>query len=419
LEKQRRQWKRTYLVASLLIAAFLPLGAFLRWEAWVYGWLLAWSGSLLVGAACVDYLPRRFSQPVGYALAAFSGLCASVLTAVYGPSGPSFGLLLALPLGVMAIAPSMPRAAFLAGAGTLTGGIVAISKHHQTFEFTLVWVALSVALTGVALLGARNFQRIWLAELDAQHGRMEALQQLAKTERRLAQLERLAVTGRITGAVGHEINNPLAVLKANLDVLREARRSGAQVADEDAVLDEMGQSVDRIARTVGAMRRLVQGEAAALGPVPLSPLVDEAWGKASALLSQVRAERPSAEALAALPDALGVGTLLSQALLDLLQNAAEAALAAAAAEGRWVRLTVLRDGGSLSLVVENGGEGLSPEVERRLFEPFVTTKGLRRSGLGLAVAREQALRCGGSLEGHNRPEGGAQFTLRLQVAPQQ
>ncbi len=320
-----------------------------------------------------------------------------------------FGLLLALPLGVMALVPSMPLAALLVGVGTLTGGIIQIVRFPPGREFAVIWVSLSVALTVIAVLGARGFRRVWVGELHAQREKQAALERLAESETRRAAGERLAVAGRLAAAVGHEINNPLAVVQAGVELLRDG---GASAEEFPEVLDELHQAAQQIARKVAAMRALAQGTAAELEAVPAPGWIGDAWERAAGALEGLTRELPALEGL---PPVQGLRPLLVQALEALLLNAAEAAREAPDPR-RKVRLTAEVKDGRLEVAVEDGGHGLTPEVQARLFEPFFTTRGPSRSGLGLAVAREQVLRCGGTLEGSNHPGGGARFTLSLPLA---
>ena len=184
------------------------------------------------------------------------------------------------------------------------------------------------------------------------------------------------------------------------------RAPGPPPEDQAEVLVEMQQAVEHMAKKVAAMRMLDQsdqGPAAALEPLALGALIEEAWSRAAPALAKVKAEHPPLEGLARV---LGVASLLEGALTELLLNAAET--------GGAVRVRVEVEVAHVVVSVEDAGPGLSADVEAHLFEPFFTTRGPSRSGLGLAVAREQVLRCGGSLEGANRREGGARFTLRLQ-----
>ena len=85
---------------------------------------------------------------------------------------------------------------------------------------------------------------------------------------------------------------------------------------------------------------------------------------------------------------------------------------AASPEGREVELRIEADRDDLVVRVLDHGPGLPPASEAQIFEPFVTTR-VRGVGLGLPVARRVAEQHGGSLLGHNRPEGGAELVLRL------
>ena len=399
------------MVAGLLVL-FVPLGVWLGWERWAFGLLLAWAFSLLLGALSLRTRSRRLVLGVAYVIALFSGFCATALGTMHGPNGPGFGLLLALPLGVMALAPSIPLAAVLVGVGTLLGGVVQIIRFGAGTQFAVIWVSISMALTVVAVVGTRGFRLVWLSELRAQHDKALMLEQLAESERRRGQVERLALVGRLSSAVGHELNNPLAVVVAGLSYLKGARGRLETEDEVGEVLDEMEQAARRMAHTVGAMKALAQGGSAELEAIPAGELIEAAWERATGALSTVKAERPPLEGL---PTVLGLAPFLESALEALLVNAAEAARQS---PGGQVRLMARPEGDELHLIVEDDGPGLSAEVQQRLFEPFFTTKGPSRSGLGLAVAREQVLRCGGSLEGSGRPEGGARFTLRLRLAIQ-
>jgi two-component system C4-dicarboxylate transport sensor histidine kinase DctB len=111
---------------------------------------------------------------------------------------------------------------------------------------------------------------------------------------------------------------------------------------------------------------------------------------------------------------LGQQVRVEQVLVNLLRNGIDAS---AEKGGGRVTLQAEVDGAQALLRVADDGAGLSDAVQARLFEPFFTTK--RRGdglGLGLSISASIANALGGSLQGVNRPEGGAQFTLRLPLA---
>ena len=103
----------------------------------------------------------------------------------------------------------------------------------------------------------------------------------------------------------------------------------------------------------------------------------------------------------------GDGLLLSRAIHNLVLNACEAS-----EPGATVELRVTARGGEALVEVLDRGSGLDPEVEPRLFEPYVSTK-RRGSGLGLSLARDIAGQHRGTVRLENREGGGAQALLRL------
>jgi signal transduction histidine kinase len=106
--------------------------------------------------------------------------------------------------------------------------------------------------------------------------------------------------------------------------------------------------------------------------------------------------------------------LLRQALLNLVRNAAEACCDAPNGGRIILRGEVLtsNDGPFQRLLLFDNGPGIPPAVLRKLFRPFFTTKAAG-TGLGLAVVQKIIVQHGGSVEAHNRPEGGAAFIVTL------
>jgi signal transduction histidine kinase len=110
----------------------------------------------------------------------------------------------------------------------------------------------------------------------------------------------------------------------------------------------------------------------------------------------------------------GDESLLRQAVLNLVRNAAEAC-AGAVAGGQVVlkgELVRAETGGAQRIVILDNGPGIEQEALGKLFRPFYTTKS-DGTGLGLAVVQKIIVQHGGQVEARNRPEGGAAFTITL------
>jgi signal transduction histidine kinase len=413
-DKRARYWRRTYFLVALLILAFLPLGLYNGWDGWTVAWHLTWVAALLLGSLGLHLLGPRFPIVGSYAIDCIGGVCASMIVAPTGPTGAPFGVLMALPLAVVALAPQEPVSAGLVGVGALVGGVTLILRAGLGVQFLVTWVAVQAGFIALAVLGAVGFRRIWISEMMSQQEKALLAQQLAAAGLERAWLERQVAIARLAAAVGHEINNPLAALRANLDYL-SGGRNGAPVLPPAAaeVLDDLSESAARIERSVAAMRRLALSSRPPLEPLALDRLVAEARAGLAEALVGLRFE---VDLPPELPLVRAARTLLLTALVNLIENAAEAAREAPA-ERRFVKLSARSAAGLVRVPIDDGGPGLSAEARAHLFQPFFTTRGPQRSGLGLAVAREQVLHLGGALRGDNRSDGGARFTLELPVAP--
>ena len=252
----------------------------------------------------------------------------------------------------------------------------------------------------------RALQR-WNAELDAKVA--ERTRELAAAQSQLLRSEKLAAVGQLTASIAHEVNNPIAVIQGNLDLVREQlpASSAAIVRTELRLIDEQ---VERMRLIVTQLLQFARPTefAGYVTPLALGGVVDDCLVLVGHLLatSGIAVQR---EDRARRCPALNRNEL-QQVLVNLLVNAIHAM-----PQGGTLRI-VTRDDADDGVAIEVGdtGPGLDAELMDQLFKPFVTRK-RDGTGLGLWISRSIVERYGGDLQAANRPGGGAVFSVLLRV----
>ncbi|GAA0624802.1 sensor histidine kinase [Thalassospira tepidiphila] len=241
----------------------------------------------------------------------------------------------------------------------------------------------------------------------------EANRQLEATTRQLIMSEKLAAIGEITAGVAHEINNPVAVLQGNLDVLRDLLGEHARLGDtEFRLIDEQ---VNRINLIVTKLLQFAKPEeyAGYVERHSVAEVIDDCMPLVAHLLSRayinVVREHHSTRLV------LMNRTELQQVLVNLMVNALHAM-----SERGTLTLTDIdqdRDGlPGLLITVRDTGSGMDADVLNRIFDPFYTTKRREGTGLGLSITKTLIDRQGGGLEVESKPGKGTTFMIWLPEA---
>lgn len=218
----------------------------------------------------------------------------------------------------------------------------------------------------------------------------------------LAHAERLSSLGQLAAGVGHEINNPLTSVRANLEALRETLRPSAANAPQETVtiIDEALSGADRIARVVTDLRAYAMPATERRERVEIPRAVKAALKVASHQLRHVTTVRESIEAV---QPVYADAVRLSQVLVNLLTNAAQAVQEADRTSPTIDVRAYMSGPDTVAIEVEDNGVGIPEESLRRLMEPYFSTRLDRGgTGLGLFVANGIVTSLGGTLEFESR-----------------
>ncbi|WEX08180.1 cache domain-containing protein [Chelativorans sp. AA-79] len=260
--------------------------------------------------------------------------------------------------------------------------------------------------------------RAWNEELNARvEERTRELQlanrQLEATTKQLIMSEKLAAIGEITAGVAHEINNPIAVMQGNLEVVRNLVGEKAELArTEFRLLDEQ---IHRISQIVTKLLQFAKPEEYAGFVERHTPaeVVSDSLPLVQHLLNKAAIEVKREDRATRL--VLMNRTELQQVLVNLIVNAVHA----------------MPDGGTLTLrsfdqdvdgkpglvlEVADTGVGMAPEVIRKVFDPFFTTKRREGTGLGLSISQTLVTRQGGKISVESEPGKGTTFMIWLPEA---
>ncbi|MEB3330619.1 MAG: ATP-binding protein [Candidatus Sericytochromatia bacterium] len=249
---------------------------------------------------------------------------------------------------------------------------------------------------------------------------------------RLAQTERLQSLGQLVAGVIHELNNPLTLVGANLQVLEEyvgqmahlnaLYRSGASAEEIEKYVEEVDyaylqqdlarvllscrEGASRARGLVDELRRFSITNHYEVGPVDLRRLLAST---VRLIQTSYRGRIEFGLELDALVPIVGVSGHLQQVFMNLIVNGCQAIQDKGTLSLRGGR----QDGGVL-VEVSDTGVGIGPDVLPRIFEPYFSTKGPDQgTGLGLPISKRIVEKHGGRLEVESTPGVGTTFRVVL------
>jgi PAS domain S-box-containing protein len=243
----------------------------------------------------------------------------------------------------------------------------------------------------------------------------------ARTHAQLLVSDRMASVGTLAAGVAHEINNPLTTVTANLELAaRDVDRLGGRLAlsvdlgELEAELRDAREGAERVREIVRDLRTFSRGDDERRGAVDVHRVLDSTLRMAH---NETRHRAQVVKEYGRVPPVFGSESRLGQVFLNLIVNAAQAIPEGRADLNRIEIRTAIDRFERVVVDVADTGRGMAPDVVKRLFTPFFTTKAIGvGTGLGLAISHRIVTGFGGEITVSSEEGRGTTFHVVLPTA---
>lgn len=253
--------------------------------------------------------------------------------------------------------------------------------------------------------------------------RVRAERERRQLEQRLFESEKLEAIGRLAGGVAHDFNNLLTIIRGHLEMLQHSVPAEYEASRSLAEIERAQESAASLTEQLLAFaRRQV------MQPIVLD--LNEALQRTRGLLRRVIGEHFELDFELA-PELYSIEAdpaRIEQLAVNLMVNARDAMPRGGRIEVRTANVELARREGEtgpepgryVELTVRDEGEGMTPDVRQRIFEPFFSTKSLGQgSGLGLSTVFGIVKQSGGDIRVQSAPGRGTTFRILFPASPVQ
>jgi PAS domain S-box-containing protein len=241
------------------------------------------------------------------------------------------------------------------------------------------------------------------AEVEAEQQRTE-----------IAHLSRVSVLGALSGALAHELNQPLTAILSNAQAAtRILKRKPSDLGEIRQILEDIVQDDKRASSVIIHLRALLKGGKSAMKKISINDLISDTLVLAHSYLI-LKDIVVSTRFTKNIPGIFGDPIQLQQVLLNLFVNACDAMSLRPMGDRLLVLETALDGKKHVRISVTDSGDGLPPDNIQKVFDPFFTTKSLGL-GLGLPICRSIVSAHDGRLWAEPAPVRGAAFHIVLPI----
>ncbi len=287
-----------------------------------------------------------------------------------------------------------------------THGLVLFADTRRNRIFSQRETDMGRAIVGQAATALENARLV--------HDLEKKVQELKEAQDRLVRSARLSAMGELAAAVAHQINNPLAAIMMDTEMMLQDTPPDSPNYASLQTISRAGKRASGVARRLLAIARPTDPEAPT---VPID-VIDTIEGVLSLVKSHI--ERDRIQIVARLPAEklppvwAGQGQL-DDVWLNLLMNAHDALMGREGAQ-IGIETSYLPSDDHIDVVVWDNGPGIPDHIKNEIFEPFFTTKPVGEgTGLGLHICRQVVERVGGSISVESKYNEGTRFLVRLPI----
>ena len=240
--------------------------------------------------------------------------------------------------------------------------------------------------------------------------RVKDMTETLKKEMKLRSSESLASMTTMAAGVAHEIKNPLAAMKIYTSLLRKAIKSGKNMDKAEEFIDIIEDETERLNEIAVDFLFAVKPMDVSLKMDTLNEMITELADFVAVEASQknIKVELKLDKFI---PNLMIDRKLLRRALLNLVNNS----FYAMGEKGGTLTIETRADGNFIQLIVQDTGCGMSEELQKRVFEPYYTTKNEKGTGLGLTALLKIVNAHSGEIALDSKEGVGTKFTIKLPV----